>query len=185
MSLFLLIYHHTRLFLFGIGLMMFASNGCALVAQTADSLINPLSSEGPYHQDVSAQAEQLHRTLFVGDLHADTLLWERNLLEKHTRGHVDVPRLIEGNVSIQAFTVFTKIPFPIGGFFRHPGSNATIQIMHRMWPRCWPWPNLGMIENAGASWTGPCITLIAFKNGPINPTVTSPLFGPNPISSSI
>ena len=63
---------------------------------------------GPYH--VSAQAEALHRTLLVADMHADTLLWGRNLLNRTREGHIDVPRLTEGNVAIQAFTVFSTIP---------------------------------------------------------------------------
>jgi hypothetical protein len=32
------------------------------------------------------------------------------LLERSARGHVDIPRLIEGNVALQAFTVVTKTP---------------------------------------------------------------------------
>jgi microsomal dipeptidase-like Zn-dependent dipeptidase len=63
---------------------------------------------GPYH--VSAEAEALHRTLLVADLHADSLMWGRNLLASSRAGHIDLPRLVEGNVGIQAFTVFSTIP---------------------------------------------------------------------------
>jgi membrane dipeptidase len=63
---------------------------------------------GPYH--VSAAAEALHRTLLVADLHADTLLWGRNILTPSRAGHIDLPRLVEGNVGIQAFTVFSTVP---------------------------------------------------------------------------
>jgi membrane dipeptidase len=63
---------------------------------------------GPYH--VSAQAEALHRTLLVADLHADSLLWGRNLLAPSEEGHIDLPRLVDGNVGIQAFTVFSTVP---------------------------------------------------------------------------
>lgn len=58
----------------------------------------------------SAQAQALHRTLTVSDLHGDSLLWGRNLLRRSSRGHIDLPRLAEGNVSIQAFTVVTTAP---------------------------------------------------------------------------
>src|SRR5471032_820102 len=58
----------------------------------------------------SAQALALHRTLTVADLHGDSLLWGRNLLNRSSRGHIDLPRLAEGNVSIQAFTVVTTAP---------------------------------------------------------------------------
>jgi len=59
----------------------------------------------------SERAVELHRKLLVADLHADSLLWDRNLLERGARGHVDVPRLIDGNVALQAFTVVTKTPY--------------------------------------------------------------------------
>lgn len=59
----------------------------------------------------SERAVELHKKLLVADLHADSLLWDRDLLDRATRGHVDVPRLIEGNVALQAFTVVTKTPY--------------------------------------------------------------------------
>jgi membrane dipeptidase len=59
---------------------------------------------------VSDRARALHAKLTVVDLHADSLLWDRDLLERGTRGHVDVPRLIEGHVALQAFTIVTKSP---------------------------------------------------------------------------
>ncbi len=65
----------------------------------------PHAAEAP-----SARARELHRTLLIADLHADSLLWRRDLLERGTRGHVDVPRLLEGNVALQAFTIVTKVP---------------------------------------------------------------------------
>jgi membrane dipeptidase len=46
----------------------------------------------------------------VADLHADSLLWGRDLLARADRGHVDVPRLLEGGIALQAFTVVTKSP---------------------------------------------------------------------------
>ena len=63
---------------------------------------------GPYH--VSAEAAALQRTLLVADLHADTLMWGRNILEPSKAGLIDLPRLVEGNVGIQVFTVFSTIP---------------------------------------------------------------------------
>ena len=52
----------------------------------------------------------MHQRLLIADLHADTLLWNRDLLKRSDYGHVDLPRLVEGNVAIQAFTVVTKSP---------------------------------------------------------------------------
>lgn len=59
----------------------------------------------------SERAVELHKKLLVADLHADSLLWDRDLLDRANRGHVDVPRLIEGNVALQSFTVVTKTPY--------------------------------------------------------------------------
>lgn len=70
--------------------------------------LNRTLQAGPYA--ASARAAALHRTLFLADLHADSLLWGRDLLARGARGHVDVPRLIEGGVALQAFTVVTKSP---------------------------------------------------------------------------
>ncbi len=58
----------------------------------------------------SAATLALHGSLEVADLHADALLWKRDLLRRGRWGHVDVPRLIEGRVAVQAFTVVTKVP---------------------------------------------------------------------------
>lgn len=70
--------------------------------------LNPVINKPPYQ--VSEKARALHEKLFVADMHADSLLWNRDLLEKGTRGQVDLPRLEEGNVALQAFTVVTKTP---------------------------------------------------------------------------
>lgn len=58
----------------------------------------------------SSQAQKLHQTLMIADLHADSLLWNRNLLRRSQIGHVDVPRLRDGNVALQTFTVVTTSP---------------------------------------------------------------------------
>jgi membrane dipeptidase len=58
----------------------------------------------------SGRAADLHRQLLVADLHADSLLWGRDLIRRGRRGHVDLPRLIEGNVALQMFTIVTKTP---------------------------------------------------------------------------
>ena len=65
---------------------------------------------GPQTIEVSDAARTLHSSLLIVDLHADSLLWNRDLLERGSWGHVDIPRLEEGNVAIQAFTIVTKTP---------------------------------------------------------------------------
>lgn len=59
---------------------------------------------------VSAQAKALHGTLTIVDLHSDTLMWRRNLTDRASHGHMDLPRLIDGNVALQVFSSVTKSP---------------------------------------------------------------------------
>jgi membrane dipeptidase len=59
---------------------------------------------------VSAEALALHKTLTIVDLHSDTLMWKRDLLDRGNRGHMDLPRLQEGNVALQIFSSVTKTP---------------------------------------------------------------------------
>ncbi len=59
---------------------------------------------------VSAEAQALHRTLQIVDLHSDTLMWDRDLLKAADRGHEDLPRLKAGNVALQLFSSVTKSP---------------------------------------------------------------------------
>lgn len=60
--------------------------------------------------EVSPEAEALHTSLLVVDLHSDTLMWKRDPLRPATRGHQDLPRLKAGNVTLQVFASTTKSP---------------------------------------------------------------------------
>lgn len=69
--------------------------------------------EGALDEKASKKAQDFHSTLFIADLHADSLFSCRNLLQRHSTGHMDIPRLIEGNIRLQVFGVPTLIPlFP-------------------------------------------------------------------------
>lgn len=59
---------------------------------------------------VSAEAKALHKTLNIVDLHSDTLMWNRDLNDSVSRGHMDLPRLQDGNVALQLFSSVTKTP---------------------------------------------------------------------------
>ena len=73
-----------------------------------EARVNPVLQPPPYA--ASPEATNLHGGLLVADLHADSLLWGRDLTERADRGHVDIPRLIAGNVALQVFAVVTKSP---------------------------------------------------------------------------
>lgn len=92
-----------------IGICLFYFLIRAIVPGILDRRYNTVQSEAPY--DVSSRAMSLYKSLdFVADLHCDVLLWDRNILDRHNHGHVDVPRLIEANVALQAFTIVSKTP---------------------------------------------------------------------------
>ncbi|MFM2020340.1 MAG: hypothetical protein RJB02_48, partial [Pseudomonadota bacterium] len=59
---------------------------------------------------VSERAISLHKTLTIVDLHSDTLMWKRDMMDRADRGHMDLPRLSEGNVALQVFSSVTKTP---------------------------------------------------------------------------
>ncbi|MFM9828642.1 MAG: dipeptidase [Sphingomonas sp.] len=59
---------------------------------------------------VSPATRGLHQTLHIADMHADTLLWRRNLLSRSAQGQVDLPRLLVGNVALQIFSSVSKTP---------------------------------------------------------------------------
>ena len=77
-------------------------------ASFTQQILNPIILRPPY--TVSEKAGELHEHLFVADMHADSLLWNRDLNEDSPIAHVDLPKLLRGNVALQAFTVVTKTP---------------------------------------------------------------------------
>ena len=74
----------------------------------AESGMNRTQGSGVW--PVGARAKALHATLFVADMHADTLLWKRDFADAATRGHVDLPRLAAGHVALQILSSVTKTP---------------------------------------------------------------------------
>jgi len=84
---------------------------------------------------VSEFAEQLHESLFIADLHSDSLLWKRNLLKRSRIGHMDLPRLREGNVALQVFSSTTKSP-QAQNYERNAADsdNITLLAIASLWP---------------------------------------------------
>lgn len=99
-----------------------------------EASMNKVLRPGPY--PISDRARQLARTAFIADLHADSLLWGRDLNRRGTRGEVDVPRLIEGNIALQAFTLVTRSPRGLN-FTRNASDapdNITLIAVLEGWP---------------------------------------------------
>ncbi|HEX8239776.1 MAG TPA: dipeptidase [Allosphingosinicella sp.] len=88
---------------------------------------------------VSERAKALHARLAIADMHADTLLWQRSLLDPSTRGQVDLPRLEAGNVALQIFSSVTKTPK--GQNYDSNGADSdnitTLAVAQLQPPRTW------------------------------------------------
>lgn len=87
---------------------------------------------------ISEQAKQLHETLNIADWHSDNLLWDRNIL-KRGHGHVDIPKLLEGNVTLQVFDAVIKSPKG-QNYKSNSGDtdNITLLAAGNRWPmRTW------------------------------------------------
>lgn len=102
-------------------------------ARHMDGLLNHADTSGPY--TLSKQAETLHQKLMVADLHGDFLLWNRDFLKRSDRGMIDLPRLQEGNLSLQAFTIVSKVP---KGLNIHKNDDRSDQIRLLSFAQHWP-----------------------------------------------
>ena len=99
---------------------------------------NRVLQKSPYI--ISDEAIKQHRQHFLVDLHADPLLWKRDLLKRYDYGHIDLPRLVEGGVGLQVFGLVTKSPK--GQNFESNSSrgfdNITLLACLSAWPlRTW------------------------------------------------
>lgn len=112
--------------------------GCA---QILDASRNTVYQKPPYSPTIEAQ--KLHNSLTIVDLHADTLLWERHFFTRAPRGHIDLVRLQQGNVAIQVFAAVTSAPF----FWKREGGTKdvldTIPTLAKWqgWPEKEGWPH--------------------------------------------
>lgn len=108
----------------------------ALIAlgRNAERFANRVAgSRGPV---VSPRGAALHRSSLVADLHADSLLWNRDLASRSAVGHADLPRLREGNVALQVLTIVTR--FPVTASIRRTDPRApdliTLLAVTNGWP---------------------------------------------------
>lgn len=95
---------------------------------------NKVEPHDPYV--IGDAVNKKHQSLVIMDWHCDSLLWNRDLLTKSDYGHVDLPRLQEGNVGIQMFTVVTKSPS--GQNYEQNKAdtrdNITLLAVAQLWP---------------------------------------------------
>ncbi len=109
-----------------------------ILGPQTDAEMNAVIQHDPYK--ISEDAQNFHNTLTVADLHTDTLLWARDPRKRHDYGHVDFPRLAEGNVKLQLFSVVTKSPRGLN-FDQNDGTgpdDIALLAKAQFWPpRTW------------------------------------------------
>ncbi len=118
-------------------LSLLAAFVAALGPSLVESHFNKVARDVP--KPLSEAGSRLHETLLVADLHADSLLWGADLVARRARGHVDVPRLREGRIAIQGFSVVTQTPRGLN-YERNVGDsdNVTLLALVQLWPpRTW------------------------------------------------
>jgi membrane dipeptidase len=100
------------------------------------AFLNRVSVSARHSSGVSEEARALHARLLVADLHCDALLWERDFLERGSYGHVDLPRLLEGNVALQVLSAATKMPL-LPRLTRNTDrtDSMTPLVIAQRWPR--------------------------------------------------
>lgn len=116
-------------------------SGCEFISSQVEQKQNGVVAHTPYK--ISAEAQKLHSDLIIGDWHADTTLWQRDLNDRHNRGHGDLPRYLEGNVALQMFTTVTKSP--TGQNYESNSEDAFDNITALAIAQGWPinsWQNL-------------------------------------------
>jgi microsomal dipeptidase-like Zn-dependent dipeptidase len=98
-----------------------------------DDSLNAVVPHDPW--PVSAEAQALHDSLRVADLHSDLLLWSRDPVRRYGRGHTDLPRLREGGVVLQVFTSVTKTPSDMNYETNDSTSDdITLLAIAQRWP---------------------------------------------------
>jgi microsomal dipeptidase-like Zn-dependent dipeptidase len=130
--------------------------------------MNATLTPPPYQ--ASEPAHELHRKLIVADLHADSLLWGRNLNQRASWGHVDIPRLIDGNVALQAFTVVTKTPM---GLNIERNDDRTDNILLLAIAQRWPLVTLRSLKERAVYQAGRLEQMAARSGGRLTVIKTS------------
>jgi membrane dipeptidase len=92
--------------------------------------------------EISPAAQALHAASLVVDMHADSLLTGRDLVQRSEVGHVDLPRLQAGGVGLQFFTAATVVPLGLN-IERNEGDAFDLLTL------------LGMAQLSPFAWRGP------------------------------
>ena len=106
----------------------------AFLPAVIEAALNRVVQRPPYAAKAWARA-LMHDSV---DLHADPLLWGRDLLLRSSRGQVDVPRLQEAGAVLQVFGAVTQAP--LGMNVAHNETTAPDLISALAFVARWPQP---------------------------------------------
>jgi microsomal dipeptidase-like Zn-dependent dipeptidase len=115
----------------------FVVGGLALTriaSPVGERALNRVHRRGPCR--ATPRAVELHRSLTVVDLHADSLLWGRDLRRRASYGHLDIPRLIDGGVALVGLSAATQVP--LGANMDRNDERpdlVTLLALGQRWPR--------------------------------------------------
>jgi microsomal dipeptidase-like Zn-dependent dipeptidase len=98
---------------------------------------NSTRNQPPYQ--AADEARPWPGRMVIADLHADSLLWGRDLRKRSARGHVDIPRLLAGGVAVQGFGVVTRVPRGQNIRSNEDSTDALVPLLvAQAWPpRTW------------------------------------------------
>ena len=105
-----------------------------IASPVGERALNRVHRRGPYR--ATPRAVELHRSLTVVDLHADSLLWGRDLRRRASYGHLDIPRLIDGGVALVGLSAATQVP--LGANMDRNDERpdlVTLLALGQRWPR--------------------------------------------------
>ena len=105
-----------------------------IASPVGERALNRVHRRGPYR--ATPRAVELHRSLTVVDLHADSLLWGRDLRRRASYGHLDIPRLVDGGVALVGLSAATQVP--LGANMDRNDERpdlVTLLALSQRWPR--------------------------------------------------
>lgn len=107
--------------------------GIILLPNFIERLQNKVTSNTELH--VTDSAKKFHKSLVIADLHADTLLWDRDIATASTYGHLDLPRMRIGGAALQIFSMVSKTPHKLNLQKNSDDSDdITLLAIAQLWP---------------------------------------------------
>ncbi len=110
---------------------------CGILPRATEMRLNRVDAKRAI--SVGDKAAFLHERLLIADMHTDSLLFHRDLGDFARRGHLDFPRMRQGRVAIQVFSVVSKTPHGLN-YDRNDANSDDIRLLAiaGLWPpRTW------------------------------------------------